>query len=156
MCGTYDMNCGTCALVTFISGTSTPSLLGSELTVCLENKMFVANLGDSRAVLGLSNGLIRLSEDHKPGTQRETSRIQVLHSYHSFLSFPVTFQPLPSCPVLILACGFSHLCLRVSLEDLSVMRLFLEYREFYLSVEPWVTRKLNHLFHQNLIYLYWS
>eukprot|EP01128_Nolandella_sp_AFSM9_P010653 TRINITY_DN73_c6_g1_i3.p1 TRINITY_DN73_c6_g1~~TRINITY_DN73_c6_g1_i3.p1 ORF type:complete len:435 (+),score=42.00 TRINITY_DN73_c6_g1_i3:140-1444(+) len=59
--GELGMHAGTCALVAFFQNQT----------------MFVANLGDSRAVLGSRGGVCRrISEDHKPLVPKERERIE--------------------------------------------------------------------------------
>eukprot|EP01127_Copromyxa_protea_P012842 TRINITY_DN3380_c0_g1_i1.p1 TRINITY_DN3380_c0_g1~~TRINITY_DN3380_c0_g1_i1.p1 ORF type:complete len:447 (+),score=55.57 TRINITY_DN3380_c0_g1_i1:1093-2433(+) len=66
MCGTYAMQCGTCALVIFIK----------------EDIIYAANLGDSRAVMGCRGKVaVRLTRDHKPSDPEEIKRIEELGGF---------------------------------------------------------------------------
>ena len=42
----------------------------------LENKLYVAHVGDSRAVLGETNGVVAITKDHKPDRVDERKRIE--------------------------------------------------------------------------------
>jgi len=59
MCVQYGMQAGSCALVAYFSG----------------NRLFMANLGDSRAVLGTKQGPVAVTKDHKPSQNEEYKRI---------------------------------------------------------------------------------
>lgn len=63
-------------------------MTGAAVVVILkkDNHLWVANCGDSRAIQITSNGLVSLSEDHKPNRKSEFERI------HS-LGGNVTFNP---------------------------------------------------------------
>jgi len=50
----------------------------SLVVLIVENKIFVANVGDSRAVLCDNDQAVRLSFDHKPGEESEQKRIMDL------------------------------------------------------------------------------
>lgn len=53
---------------------------GSTAVVLLRkgNAIYVANVGDSRCVMNNRDGAVQLSEDHKPGTEKEYNRIRKL------------------------------------------------------------------------------
>jgi len=52
--------------------------------VCLGNKVYVANVGDSRAVIAMDNGkVLRISVDHKPDHPEEEKRIRNLGGFVS-------------------------------------------------------------------------
>jgi len=66
MCVNKGMMCGTCALVSFIQG----------------NNLYIANLGDSRAVLGCKGRCgFALTKDHKPELPEEIARITNLGGF---------------------------------------------------------------------------
>jgi len=56
---------------------------GSTALSCLlkDGNIFIANLGDTRAVLCRRKEAIRLSHDHKPGDEEEEDRIENLGGY---------------------------------------------------------------------------
>ena len=64
---------------------SDDSNAGSTATVVLivwrENKVFIANSGDSRTVLSYCGSAIDLSKDHKPDDHTESARIYQAGSY---------------------------------------------------------------------------
>ena len=48
----------------------------ANVALIVNNKLYVANAGDSRSVLGMSNGnAFAMSEDHKPDNELEKKRI---------------------------------------------------------------------------------
>jgi serine/threonine protein phosphatase PrpC len=59
---------------------STPEFCGSTALVVLKHKnhLWVANCGDSRAILNVHDRVRSLSHDHKPGDVREKRRIEAL------------------------------------------------------------------------------
>ena len=63
-------------------------MTGSAVVVILKkgNKIWVANCGDSRAIMSRNNELVALSEDHKPNRESEFRRITQLGGM-------VTFNP---------------------------------------------------------------
>jgi len=66
MCNNKGMICGTCALVTYIKG----------------NNMYIANLGDSRVVIGCrGNCGFAITKDHKPELPEEIERITALGGF---------------------------------------------------------------------------
>ena len=62
-------NSGSCAILAII--------IGNIYNNFLENECYIANLGDSRAVLSMNKGkeVIGLTKDHKPNEQSEFKRI---------------------------------------------------------------------------------
>jgi len=50
-------------------------------TLALGNKLYIANVGDSRVVLSRGGKAIRLSYDHKPYLEDEEDRIRALDGY---------------------------------------------------------------------------
>lgn len=42
----------------------------------VKNKIIIANVGDSRAVLCTKGDPVKLSEDHKPNDEKERTRIE--------------------------------------------------------------------------------
>lgn len=62
MCVQYGMQAGACALVSYFT----------------DSRMFTANLGDSRCVMGTKQGTVRITNDHKPMNPDEYARITSL------------------------------------------------------------------------------
>jgi len=62
-----------------------PDWCGCTAVACLVGRenIIVANAGDSRAVLGRSGRAYDLSEDHKPGNEKEVARIKKAGGYVS-------------------------------------------------------------------------
>ena len=56
---------------------------GSTAVVLLRkgNEVYVANVGDSRCIMNNKDNVVGLSEDHKPGSDKESDRIRKLGGY---------------------------------------------------------------------------
>jgi len=76
----YDVNK---LLEPVLANAKTGKHCGSTAVVCFiqDRKIYVANVGDSRAVLSRNGKPIRLSFDHKPYSQEEEDRVRSFGLY---------------------------------------------------------------------------
>ena len=94
----YDVNK---LLEPVLANAKTGKHCGSTAVVCFiqDRKIYVGNVGDSRAVLSRKGKPVRLSFDHKPYSQEEEDRVRSFGSFFFFslLSFFFSYCCLHSC-----------------------------------------------------------